>query len=315
MNKRLSLWVILLLLRFNDMCAKQKYWKHRVPQSAKPKRIADYCGPVFALLGSKSATKKAIAGGRLFLNGKVARTADFIHQGDLIELKGSGIHEVKKLDIDLPIVFEDDFMIIVNKPGGIAVNGNRYKTVENALARRDPNNQNPDALPRPIAVHRIDVPTSGLVLLAKTKGSLIKLSKAFQKNQIKKEYIAIVHGKPEDTKVINTPIAGKNAITKMEVIESVSSRIFNHLSLVKLNPETGRTHQLRIHLNEAGHLIVGDKMYAGDQKTILGKGLQLCAARLQFEHPKTGKTIEVGIDPPTKFARILNREKERFGKS
>lgn len=297
------------------MSAKNKYWRHEVPSMAKRLRIADYCGPVFAMLGSKSATKKAIGAGRLYLNGKVAITADFVKHGDLIELRGSGIQEVKKLDIDLPIVFEDDFLIIVNKPGGIAVNGNRYKTVENALAHVNRKNPQPDALPRPIAVHRIDVPTSGLVLLAKTKSSLIKLGEAFRHNQVKKEYLAIVHGKPVSSGIIKNPIQGKTALTEFELLQSVPSHIYKNFSLLKLQPRTGRTHQLRIHLKDKGHLIVGDKMYAEEKKTILGKGLLLCAVRLQFNHPEHGKALDVRIVPPPKFEKILQREKDRFGKS
>ena len=167
-------------------------------------------------------------------------------------------------------------------------------------------------MPNPVAVHRIDVPTKGLVLLAKTKSALIQLSKAFQNNQVKKTYWAVVHGKTEDNGRFNQAIQSKKAITDFETEKVVPSRIFKHLSLVKLSPITGRTHQLRIHLKDAGHLIVGDKQYAQGQKTILGKGLFLFAGGLVFEHPLSNKKIRVNLDLPNRFQKLLNREAQRF---
>ena len=292
--------------------SKQKKWRHTVKELPQKAGIVQYAAHAFSVLGSKSAVKKAITGGRLYLNGKKAGYRDKLKKGDLLELDGAGIREVKKLDLDLDIVYEDDFLLVVNKPGGIAVNGNRNKTVENALSGFNKNNTVVDALPRPIAVHRIDVPTNGLVLLAKSKTALIQLSKAFQENRIQKEYIALVHGKTDSKGRINNPVGGKPATTVFETLEILPSHFFFFISLLKLKPITGRTHQLRIHLNNKGHLIVGDKQYAKGEKTILGKGLMLCARRLQFEHPVTGKKLDLYIDPPAKFGRILKREEERF---
>lgn len=302
-----------LILRPKKMESKKEpYWKHHVPASQERLRISDYCGGAFAALGSKSAAKKAIIKGRVLLNGKVAKTADFIQAGDLIELQGTGVRQIKRYEVNLEIVYEDDFLIVINKPGGIAVNGNRYKTVENGLVGLAKVSNQEDALPRPVAVHRIDVPTKGLVLLAKTKKTQIILSKAFQDKQIKKEYVAIVHGKLIREGLIEEPIKGKKAITRFQTIETTPSQVYQHLSLVKLEPITGRTHQLRIHLRNQGHLIVGDKMYAKEQKTILGKGLFLCACKMQFKHPATQKMLKVEIDPPTRFSRLMQREKERY---
>ena len=289
---------------------KQK-WVHRVVDNNRNDSILEYCVGNFPILGSKSAVKKALAGRRLLLNGSVALFSDTVKKGDLLELQGTGVHKAKKYDISLEVVYEDDFIIIINKPGGIAVNGSRNKTVENALADLNSNNRQPDALPRPQAVHRIDVPTTGLVLLAKTKGALIKLSRAFQENKVKKEYLAVVHGKPPQEGRIDAPLSGKRAITEYETLLTVPSRIFQHLSLVKLLPATGRTHQLRIHFKDQGHFIVGDKLYAEGRKTILGKGLLLCASRLQFIHPIHGEWIDSSIDAPAKFEKIMQREKER----
>lgn len=291
---------------------KHQRWKHQVKQVRANTRIVDYCGKAFTILGSKSATKKAISAGRIFLNGNKATTANFVKVGDVIEVKGSGVSKLKKLHIDIPIVYEDDYMIVVNKPGGIAVNGNRYKTVENGVAALAKISSQNDALPRPVAVHRIDVPTKGLVLLAKTKTALIKLGKAFQNNQIQKTYFAVVHGKPPMKGRIDEAIGGKKSITEFKTVQLVQSRVYRNLALLELHPITGRTHQLRIHLNHQGHLIVGDKEYANNKKTILGKGLFLCACRLEFKHPISGKDLTLEIKPPARFRKLLEREKGRF---
>ena len=169
-----------------------------------------------------------------------------------------------------------------------------------------------DALPRAVAVHRIDVPTKGLVMLAKTKSALIQMGKAFQENRVKKEYQALVHGTPPANGVINTTIDGKHAETHFETIQTVSSLKFSKLSLVKLMPQTGRTHQLRIHLAQENHLIIGDKEYAENTPTILGKGLYLCACRLQFKHPRSQKNLDIQINPPTKFGKLMEKEAQRF---
>ncbi|MEM6964983.1 MAG: RluA family pseudouridine synthase [Bacteroidota bacterium] len=285
-------------------------WKYQVVGLPKKLPINIVASQAFPILGSKSAANKAIQSQRLFLNGRPAQMNDLIQNGDQLTLKGSGIKKLKKINFNLEIVFEDDHLIAINKPSGIAVNGNRNKTVENALADKNYNNTLADALPHPLAVHRIDVPTIGIVLLAKTKTALIALGRAFQNSQIKKEYVAVVHGKVPREGRINFPIKNKKAITDYKMLEVVPSRIFEHLSLVQLFPITGRTHQLRIHLQQVGHLIVGDKMYAEKKKTILGKGLMLCAHRMTFKHPITKKTITLQIKMPKKFRHILDRERK-----
>ena len=288
-------------------------WVYKIEDKGINSSVVAF-GPVaFPILGSKSAVKKAIAGGRLFLNGKPATLSDILKKGDRLELRGAGFGKAKDFETDLEIIYKDDSLLVIKKPAGIAVNGARNKTVENALAGVIPAPDQKDALPRPVAVHRIDVPTTGLVLLARTKSALIALSRAFQENEVKKEYFAVVHGKLPEKGRIDKPVNGKSALTEFETIRIAPSRVFGHLSLVRLHPITGRTHQLRIHLKSEGHLIVGDKQYADGGKTILGKGLYLSACRLQFNHPETGKPLDIRIPPPVKFERLLEREKERYG--
>ena len=291
--------------------AKSSRKAHRVKSVPLNTRLTDYAAKVFPILGSRTAVKKAIAAGTLLLNDALTEEGALVKKGDVLILK---IRAAKKpkIAINVPIIFEDDYLIVVNKPAGIAVNGNRNKTVENALIGVVKKGKVADALTKPVAVHRIDVPTKGLVLLAKTKSALIQLSKAFQQNQVKKTYWAVVHGQPKPKGRINQALQGKSAITDYETIKVVSSRIFKQLALVKLAPITGRTHQLRIHLKDIGHLIVGDKQYAGHTKTILGKGLFLAACQLIFTHPITNETMDIGIEPPSRFQKLLEREEKRF---
>ncbi len=289
--------------------AKLSKQAHRI-KSVKPNtRLTDYAAKIFPILGSRTAAKKAITAEQLLVNDYPASEGDFVKKGDVLILKIRTAKKPKlKFDIDLPIVFEDEYLIVVNKPAGIAVNGNRNKTVENAVIPIFKQSHEPDALPSPRAVHRIDVPTKGLVLLAKTKSALIKLSKAFQNNEVKKTYLAIAHGKTEPEGQIDEPIQGKNAITNYKTLKVVTSKIFQFLSLIELQPVTGRTHQLRIHLNNLGHLIMGDKEYARHKRTILGKGLFLCACQLEFTHPITQESLHITIDPPKRFLKTLDRE-------
>lgn len=291
---------------------KPKRLLHRVRSVKTNTRLTDFAATAFPILGSRTAAKKAIAAGNLFLNDRPANEPDMVKNGDVIELKTARVQKIKSVDIDLEVIFEDDYLIVVNKPAGIAVNGNRNKTVENAVAGIIRQSPEADALPRPVAVHRIDVPTKGLVLLAKTKSALIQLSKAFEYNQIKKTYIAVVHGKMNEKGRIEAPIQTKRAVTDFQTLKVARSQVFKYFSLVELQPVTGRTHQLRIHLNDLGNLIVGDKEYARRQKTILGKGLFLCACQLSFTHPITKEKLDLQIDPPARFRKLLQREEERF---
>jgi RluA family pseudouridine synthase len=292
--------------------SKKNPFKHRVQSVKGQVPIMQYCAQHFPILGSKTAVKKAILKEQVFLNDSLATIMDFVRNGDFIQLKKIDNKPVvkSKFDLEMPIVFEDDHLIIVDKPGGIAVNGNRNKTVENAVINLAQKSKEPDALPAPTAVHRLDVPTKGLVMLAKTKTALIRLNRAFQKGEIGKVYFAIVHGQTPEKGRIETPIDGKESTTEYDRIKTAKGRGNGQLSLVKLKPITGRTHQLRIHLQSIGHLVLGDKQYAGRQRTLLKKGLFLCACNLRFEHPITRETMQVRIPIPKRFERLVGMGKK-----
>jgi len=289
-----------------------KKLSHHVKEVSPSTRLVDYIGPIFSQLGSKSAAKKALKKKAVFLNGNIAYGHEFLNRGDRLELRADLHTRIKKLDVDIPIIYEDEFLIVVNKPAGIATNGNRHKTAENAVIGRYNMSSAEDALYRPISVHRLDVPTRGLLIMAKTKTALRLLGQLFQQKRVHKHYYAIVHGKPAESGIVDKPIQGKSARTEFETVRVVKSRIFDTLSLVRLKPHTGRTHQLRIHMSSLGHLIAGDKQYADGQKTILGKGVYLAACGLAFKHPITNRYLELTTDIPNKFLRLLDREEARF---
>lgn len=290
----------------------EKQLIHTVSSPVLGSKFIEYCAEAFPILGSRTAVKKAIGTERLLVNGEKPSFSQKLEPGDALQLTQSGHLKARAFDKKIPVVYQDEYLLVVNKPAGIATNGDRIKTVENAVAGFVEKPDLPDALPRPIAAHRIDLPTKGLLLLAKTKGALIQLTDDFAENRISKEYTALVHGQPKPTGEITQAIKGQTAITQYRTLRTVRSRVFGQLSLVKLKPVTGRTHQLRIHLRQAGHLIVGDQHYAAGQKTIMGKGLFLCATQMAFRHPVTEAPIVLRIDPPSRFEKTLDREEERF---
>ena len=218
----------------------------------------------------------------------------------------------KVYEFDLEVVFEDDHIAVINKPAGITVSGNTFKTVFNALPHNLKLSTQPDSLTSPTPVHRLDNQTSGLLLIAKTKTAQIELGKEFANNTIQKKYCTIAIGKVHINRTIETPVDNKDAETSFEIIRVVKSIKYADLSCLKVYPKTGRTHQIRIHLASIGHPILGDKLY-GDKATLhKGKGLFLCAAEIKFLHPKTFIPMVVKIDVPQKFHSLLSREKRRW---
>jgi len=276
--------------------------KHIIPNVKKKMRLQEYASLVFELLNSRSAVKKAIKKERILLNGKVARTADWIQEGQIIELLEENVVPKKIFQLAISVVFEDDFLAVIEKPSGYPTSGNYFKTIENALPYNLYVSAERDALAYPLPVHRLDNPTSGLLLVAKTKSVQTQLSLAFERKEIKKTYLAIVEGKfSRQELLLNDELDGKASETLAKAIKHYQ-RDNNHFSLVELNPLTGRTHQLRKHLSMHGFPIVGDDTYGAH--FLLEKAIYLTAFQLRLTHPITLKKVEFEAVLPKRFLKF-----------
>lgn len=287
---------------------------HTVPAGIEAVRLSDYAAGIFAGLETKSGVKKAVKRGQLFVDGKPASTATWIATGMQIEWRRADYVAARIFKANIDVVYEDDFLAIVVKPAGIAVSGNRFDTIENALSGIIAKSAQPDALPVPRAAHRLDSATSGLLIVAKTQKIRIDLGDMLEHRLISKTYQAIAIGETPPSGVLETPVNGKKALTRFETQKVISSIVSGRLSLLKLHPETGRTHQIRIHLATAGFPILGDKLYGNPAFMLRNKGLFLCATKLEFAHPVTNKPLNIEIEIPRKFYRFLDGEQHRWEK-
>lgn len=224
---------------------------------------------------------------------------------------------VKPENIPLDIIYEDNDVIVVNKPQGMVVHpaaGHPDHTLVNALLYHTRDLASSPEGFRPGIVHRIDKDTSGLLMIAKNAKARESLEHQLATKTNKRLYLAIVHGnfgeesgtinapigrKPHDRKKMGVVETGKEAITHFKVLEQ-----FKNYSLIQCQLETGRTHQIRVHLSYIGHPVAGDPLY-GPRKTLNGNGQFLHAQVLGFKHPSSGKWLEFEIDPPKIFKKRL----------
>lgn len=286
---------------------------HIVPANISNVRLSDYAVGIFPQLPSKKGLKKAIKNGQIYINGEKAATGNWVTTGQKIELVALDKKPPKIYQLDLPVIYEDEQLAVIQKPAGIIVSGNQFHTIQNALLHNLTPSKAIDAFQLPRPVHRLDHATSGLLLIAKTTAANIHLSQQFEKKTIQKRYQAVVMGQIIPTSgIIEVKIEDKVATTKYEMLQTVPSLKATHLSLVDLYPLTGRTHQLRIHLAHLGHPILGDKLYHQDKPLLTGKGLFLAAVELIFEHPVSGEPMNFRIDAPTKFGYRLEQENRRW---
>jgi len=267
-------------------------------------RIQEYAVGIFNTVPTKSGIKKAIKKKLILVNGLPTSTARIIIGGEKITLLNPKNKPLRKsLILRLAITFEDDYLAIIEKPPGILVNGNKFKTIDNALQQNLKKSSQIDAV-RPRPIHRLDYPTSGLLLIGKTSSTIRALNQLFENKKIKKKYYAITIGKMNLKGAIKTNINKKTAITNYKTIQSVKSNRFEFLNLVELSPKTGRRHQLRIHLSSIGNPILGDQEYGIKSLILKGKGLYLHASQLDFTHPITKDKLSITSNLPKKFKMI-----------
>ncbi|MDC3318942.1 RluA family pseudouridine synthase [Flavobacteriaceae bacterium] len=285
---------------------------HIAKKQKEPIRIQEYAVGIFKTTTTRSAVKKAIKKNLIFVNNSPTTTAKIIVGGEKITLFAPEERTTKPLKLKLSVIFEDNYLAVIEKPAGILVSGNTFKTIDNALEQNINKSNQPDAVkPRP--VHRLDYPTTGLLLIGKTSSSIQLLNQLFEHKKIKKIYHAITIGKMNSDGFILSNVNRKEAKSSYKTIHTVKSERFEFLNLVKLSPKTGRRHQLRVHLLSIGNPILGDQKYGIESLILKGKGLYLHASQLDFIHPFTKENLTLTSALPKKFnlitKQILNLKK------
>ena len=260
---------------------------------------------------SKNSIKNLLHDGYIYINNKQVTKFDYLlKENDIVEIKNSK---------DIDIIYEDNDIIVVNKPKGLVVhpaNGNWDGTLVNAImAKCKESLSGIGGEIRPGIVHRLDKDTSGLLIIAKNDKAHLNLSEQIKDRKVKKIYYALVRGVvPENDATINMPIArsskdrkkmavdknGKEAITHFKVIER-----FSKYTLLEVKIDTGRTHQIRVHLSEIGYPVVGDEVYSNGKNEFGVHGQLLHAKSLDFAHPITGKQMHLEAELPQEFKDVL----------
>lgn len=268
---------------------------------------------------SRSQANEEIKKGTVLVNGKAAKAKYAVKVGDVItyEIPEDEILDYEAEDIPLDIIYEDEDVAVINKPQGMVVHpaaGHTSGTLVNALMYHIKDLSTINGVVRPGIVHRIDKDTSGLLMIAKNDISHKALAEELKDKKSLRKYLAIVHGNlPNDRGMIEAPIGrsekdrkkqavtanGKEAVTRFQVLER-----FGNYTLVELTLETGRTHQIRVHMAYIGHPVAGDPLY-GPRKTLKGQGQFLHARTLGFTHPRTGEVMTLTAEAPAIFQERL----------
>ena len=270
---------------------------------------------------SRGLANEQIKNGQILVNGEAKKAKYAVKEGDVIsyEVPEPEVVEYVAEDLPLEIVYQDEDVAVVNKPQGMVVHpsaGHTSGTLVNALMYHIKDLSGINGVLRPGIVHRIDKDTSGLLMIAKNDQAHLALADELKDKKSLRKYWAIVHGNlPNDRGVIEAPIGrsdkdrkkqavtakGKPALTRFQVLER-----FGDYTLVELQLETGRTHQIRVHMAYIGHPVAGDEVY-GPRKTLKGHGQFLHARTLGFTHPRTGEVLEFTAEAPAIFLETLEK--------
>ncbi|WP_420908594.1 RluA family pseudouridine synthase [Limosilactobacillus agrestimuris] len=268
---------------------------------------------------SRSQLQKWIEDGNVTVNGATVKPKYKLAVGDevIVQPEKPQKIDLEPEDIPLDIVYEDDDVIVVNKPQGMVVHpapGHPNHTLVNALLYHSPLSTINGEF-RPGIVHRIDKDTSGLLMVAKNDRAHRSLAAQLKAKTNQREYVALVHGViKEDRGTIDAPLGrskkdrkrqavvedGRHAVTHFKVLER-----FAHYTLVSCQLETGRTHQIRVHMKYIGHPLAGDPLY-GPRKTLPGNGQYLHARLLGFKHPRTGEQMTFTSELPDYFQKMID---------
>lgn len=272
---------------------------------------------------SRTAVQRMIEEGNIIVNGKKIKASYKVAIGDEIQLEKAEPKEIslKAQEIPLEIIYEDKDIIVINKPKGMVVhpaNGNPDGTLVNAvMAICKDSLSGIGGEIRPGIVHRLDKDTSGIIIVAKNDKAHINLSEQIKNHEVKKKYIALVRGSvKENEATIDMPIGrstkdrkkmavtknGKRAVTHIKVLERYEGKY----TLLQVNIETGRTHQIRVHLSQIGYPIIGDAVYSNGKNEFGVEGQCLHAKSLEFRHPITGEKMSLEAEMPDYFKNIIN---------
>lgn len=295
---------------------------------------------------SRSRVQLLLSQGSVVVDGKPGKASLKLRGGEVVEVIGEPaplpLRAVAEA-IPLEIVYEDDDLSVVNKPAGMMVHAGSGATEDarnrgtlvNALLHHYQQLSSAGGELRPGIVHRLDKQTSGLIIIARNDTAHLKLAEMFSRRQIRKTYIALVHGAlKQDAGTINAAISrdairrtrmttrraagGRIAISHYEVIRRIESRFFGKFTLVRVRIETGRTHQIRVHMSSIGHPVMGDTLYGAPAVLKVPRAVKgsdgepvrldrnfLHAAELAFAHPRTGKMLELSAPLPEELQAIL----------
>ena len=272
---------------------------------------------------SRSKIQTHLDAGLILVNGKVEKASYKLSEGDVITVEDfpSESSDLNPEDIPLDIVYEDDDLIVVNKPKGLVVHpgaGNKEHTLANALKFHSENLSSLNGEFRPGIVHRIDKDTAGLLIVAKNDAAHAFLSSQLVDHTLSRKYFALVLGViSENEGKIIAPIGrdqkfrqkmcvdllhGKEAETSFKVLER-----FSDSTLVECSLKTGRTHQIRVHMNYIGHPVIGDPVYGKGNRALYDEGQLLFAHEIHFIHPRTKKEMTFSVDLPSYFKEILEQ--------
>ncbi|MBQ9658478.1 MAG: RluA family pseudouridine synthase [Clostridia bacterium] len=297
--------------------------QYKVEEKDGGKRIDAFISQIEELNISRTAVQRMIEEENVLVNDKKVKTSYKIQKDDIISVKKEEAKEVelKAQDIPIEVIYEDKDIIVVNKPKGLVVHpaaGNPDGTLVNAIMAicKDSLSGIGGEI-RPGIVHRLDKDTSGILIVAKNDNAHVNISNQIKEHQVKKTYIALVRGNiKENEATINMPIGrstkdrkkmavskkGKEAISHFRVLKR-----YGKYTLLEINIETGRTHQIRVHLSEIGFPVIGDYIYSNGKNEFNVVGQMLHSKEIEFKHPTSGEQMKLEAPLPQYFEEILKK--------
>jgi len=319
---------------------------YSVPQEAAGQRLDAWLAAQLEGV-SRERVQLLLSQGKVNLDGKSPRASHRLRGGEVVEVSGDPAPPPLKAvaeDIPLKIVYEDEEISVIDKPAGMMVHAGAGAiegeggTLVNALLHRYQSLSSTGGDLRPGIVHRLDKQTSGLIIVARNDAAHLRLAEMFSRRQMRKTYIALVHGHlKQDRGTIDAPIArdllrrtrmttrrtagARSAVSHYTVVRRISSA-FGQYTLVQVRIETGRTHQIRVHMSSIGHPVVGDTLYGAPARLMVTPSRRktdpepesltlnrnfLHAAELEFAHPRSGETMRLTSPLPQELEELLRR--------